>query len=146
MEALAEILVGAEDPDLLRGAEVANGRGREGVVGFEAIHRPDRDAERLDGGFGGVELGAQLGRHPLVTLIGSEQVVAERPDGVVECHGKVRHGFVRVAQQRHERRHDPHGGLEVAAVRRAVFGTRREVSPIQLEGSIDDVQAHWYKP
>ena len=68
------------DPRVVR--EPERGRG-DRVVRLELDHRPEDDAQRLDGGLGDRELGQQLGRHPGRRLVAREEVVAERLDDAV---------------------------------------------------------------
>ena len=140
---LGHVLVRRADEDLLDPRVVARSARRpprDRVVGLELDHRPQDDAERLDGRLGDRELGEQLGRHPGRRLVAREEVVAERLDDPVRGAADVRRALLAqqeqelVAQPGHARQRDP-----VAPEDRR---PRREMRPEQLVGRVDEVEAH----
>ena len=139
-QGLAEVLVGREDAHLIEAVAEARGGGREGVVRLPAIHRPDGDADRADGLLDRTELGQELRRDALVGLVAGEEIVPERPDGVVEGDADVRHRLVPVVQQRDHRGRDADGRLGLPALGGRVAGPPREVRPEELERAVDDVE------
>jgi len=118
------------------------GGGGEGVVALEAIHWPDCHAEGAGGLLGEVELGEQLRVDTSLGLVASEEVVAERADGMVERHREMGDGFLGVVQQRQQRLDDANCRLRVSSRGRVVAGTLRVVSPIELVRPIDEMQPH----
>ncbi len=118
---LGHVLVGRADDDPLDarvGREPPGGR-PDGVVGLELDHRPQDDAERLDGGLGDGELGQQLGRHPGRRLVAGVQVVAERFDDPVRGAADV--GRALLPEQEQE--------LVAQAPTRPTAGSRRDRGP-----------------
>ena len=129
-----------EDPlDRGVGGETDRGGG-DGVVGLELDHRPEHDAERLDGGLGDGELRQQLGRHAGRRLVAGEEVVAERLDDPVRGAADVRGALL--AEQVQELVAQPRHAREVDAVPPEDRRPRREVRPEELVGGVDEVDLH----
>ena len=128
LHALAEVLVGREDPHLLDLRREARRRGGEGVIGLPAVHRPHDDAERPHRDLGEVELRTDRGRHAFVRLVAVEQLVPERDDRVVEGDREVRDRLVRIVEERQHRRDEAGRRLHVhrPAGELTVFGGRWE--------------------
>ena len=136
LQALPEVLVRREDPHLVDLPGVARGGRGERIVGLEFAHRPHHRADRARRLFRGVELRAQVRRHPLVGLVVREEVVAERTDRIVEGDRHVRHLLGGIGEQRQQRLRQPPGRLERMRRPFRVMGAE------ELEGAVDDVQPH----
>ena len=116
-------------------------RGRERVVGFEVLHRPDPHAERAHGVLDVVELRDEIRVDALAGLVPVEERVAERSERVVEGDGDVGRRLVGIVEQREELRDDADRGLQRLPRRGRVVRTLGEVRAEELEGAVDDVEA-----
>ena len=112
----------------------------EGVIGLELDHGPDCNSECRDGLFGEVELGPKVLRNALAGLVTIEQIVAKRPDDVVEGAGDV--GNSLVSQQQKQRLYKaPYGPDGPSVGRRGRRGP--EIRPEQLVGAVNEIQLQW---
>src|SRR5580700_10399680 len=84
----------------------------------------------------------QFRRHSLITLVFGEEIVAKRSDWIVEYHRQMRNRFLGVAQQCEQRLDHANRGLRVVSRRRPVIRTMRIMSPIELVGSVDEMETH----
>src|SRR4051794_17736357 len=141
-DALPEVLVRGEDPDLLDFRGVPRGASRERVVGLEVAHRPDRHPERAHRLLGRIELRKKLRWNPFFRLVAVEQIVPEAADRIVERDRDVGHRLPVVVQEREHRGGERHGSLLVAAVRSDVRRSFRIVGAEQLIGAVHQVQPH----
>jgi hypothetical protein len=137
--ALAEILIGRQDDDLVEGVRPARGCSCQRVVGLELDHRPDDDAESPQRLLGELELRQQIGRYSLTGLVSHEELVAEGLDDVVEGGTHMRD--VGLAQQRQRRTDQPAHGSHRPSLRRMLV-RKREVGAEELVGSVEQVQLH----
>ena|SRR5438132_568180 len=144
-DALGEILVRGADDDSLDGrvgGPAVGGRGNR-IVGLELDHRPQDEAQRLDGALGDRELVEQLGRHADARLVAGKQVVAKRLDDTVRRARDVRGAFFAEQEQQlldeagYAREDDP-----VAARHRR---TRCVMRAEELVGRVDEVELHAHR-
>ena len=139
-DALGEVLVGGADQHLVDATVVRRHRRRrrEGVVGLELDHRPDPNAEGLEGLLEQGELGPELRSHLGTRLVAGPQVVAKRLDDVIGGDPDV--GDALGEERRHRPEHAPrrsHLGPVVGS-----RGRPAEELAEELVGAVDQVDLH----
>ena len=141
-QALPEVLVGREDPNLIDVGGETRRAGCERIVRLELAHRPHRNAERANGILCRIELREKLRRHAFLGLVAVEQIVAEAANRIVERDRHVGDRLVRIVQQRQHGRCERNGGLLVRPVRRAMGRPFRKEGAEELISAVDEVHAH----
>ena len=136
LQALPEVLVRREDPDLVDLSTESRSGGGERVVGLELPHRPDDGPDGPGGLLGCIELRPQLGRDAFIRFVVCKEIVAKGADGIVERHRQVRDLLRWICQQREQRLRHPARRLQ--RLRRPLRIVRAE----ELEGAVHQVQAH----
>ena len=87
------------------------------------------------------ELREQILGHTFLGLVAVEHHVAKRANRVVERDGQVRHGFVRIVEQRQQRSDHAEHGFARATESIAVIRSLGVVRPEELERAVDQVYA-----
>ena len=135
---LREVLVAGGDDDVEARFRAGFGQGADHVVGLDAGHAQQRDAQRLDDLDHGLALRTQFVGHrwPVGLVLGIE-FVAEGRAGGVQHEGQVVGGFLQRAAQ-----HVDHAEQRASGLAGAV-GKRRQCveGAIEVARSIDQYQA-----
>jgi hypothetical protein len=141
---LEEILVAGDDGDVEARGDSLRGQRTDHVVGFIALRRQDRHAQRLTGGVHHRNLyGELVGHRRAIRLVVRHEIVAEGASGQIERRADVfRLVLVQQLAQHRDEDIDRVGGTALCVAEEAAFrgAHRRMKRAVHLRAAVDEEQ------